>query len=848
MTLQYVMRATLTIGPGGLVYWAVLGSPDYTGEQSGYNPSDLTGIVIDYSFQVPINGEGGITPTGLVGGDLGGTLPNPVVVQIQDKPVSVTAPTTGQALVYNGTSYVPAIPGTTFNVKNYGAVGNNVIDDTAAITSCLAAAAVNGGTVFFPAATYKVSSITIPNNLTIYGEGQAQSVINFYNNNYSINTGAGVSLGSHIRMRSLGFQGSAKFAIQLPNSIDVVLEDLYVTGANIPVGGDDYVAGIGLGTVNGSGVSQITIRGCSIINNGQGGSEDASIFGYYYVGTSFNEQVSLINNYIVNGNAPYCVEIYNAQDCLIDGNYINQNNYLGGSDNSGYGLVFYDAATHISTNRIINNKIINCAGNGIYYQSGPYETGTYDPVSPTPQGIIANNIIQNVGTQETDTNLLVSGISCNANFIIISNNQILQGGPQCSGISVQGNGASVTGNSITGIPARPAINVRAVGVGLGLTDFHASARTLVANNNITDCLFTGISATSSTALDMLNISNNVLGWNYTSFIVNTSTYVLTVYATTFANGQTVRVRNVGGTLATGLSPFNVYQIINWNATDPGAATFQLSSDGIHPVAITNAGSGTNELCTSPAAGAGGTAINLDGYITNSVISGNIAEGFQTGGLLVYAASGCMNNIISNNNIRNCSLRASGSYAGIYNIGINTIITGNYAGDGYQGGLFDYGTYSSITGNNFTNGTQSFWDPTSVVVGTKFYPSFPDDYLISPRFIVASGSVLFSNNLVDNGTFQITPGNGSQPVIVETSGQQLTIDTAGGGTTFNDSVSFDGYVTIGQLSTQANLYIVSSTQTTVGTEGGASNIPTAPALYLKVWINGTEYVIPAFPKS
>ena len=52
------------------------------------------------------------------------------------------------------------------SVKNYGAVGDGVTDDTTAINAAVNAAN-NGDIVYFPTATYKVSSIVISKNITI---------------------------------------------------------------------------------------------------------------------------------------------------------------------------------------------------------------------------------------------------------------------------------------------------------------------------------------------------------------------------------------------------------------------------------------------------------------------------------------------------------------------------------------------------------------------------------------------------------------------------------------------------------------------------------------------------------
>lgn len=61
-------------------------------------------------------------------------------------------------------------------VKAYGAIGNDTADDTAAIQSAIDAAPV-GGSVFFPAGTYKVlSALSIPSYLTLTGVGKASRI------------------------------------------------------------------------------------------------------------------------------------------------------------------------------------------------------------------------------------------------------------------------------------------------------------------------------------------------------------------------------------------------------------------------------------------------------------------------------------------------------------------------------------------------------------------------------------------------------------------------------------------------------------------------------------------------
>jgi parallel beta-helix repeat protein len=70
-----------------------------------------------------------------------------------------------------------------FNVLDYGAVGDGVADDLAAIKAAIAAAS-KGGVVYFPAGTYLVTDKLLidKSNITIQGAGRSASIIKTLNN------------------------------------------------------------------------------------------------------------------------------------------------------------------------------------------------------------------------------------------------------------------------------------------------------------------------------------------------------------------------------------------------------------------------------------------------------------------------------------------------------------------------------------------------------------------------------------------------------------------------------------------------------------------------------------------
>lgn len=105
--------------------------------------------------------------------------------------VTLLSPIDAQALIYenatsqwkNKTVTFPPTSGFATNVFNvkaspYNATGDNTTDDTAAIQAAINATPSNGGVVYFPSGTYKISAaLTLKTGVTIIGDGMQASII-----------------------------------------------------------------------------------------------------------------------------------------------------------------------------------------------------------------------------------------------------------------------------------------------------------------------------------------------------------------------------------------------------------------------------------------------------------------------------------------------------------------------------------------------------------------------------------------------------------------------------------------------------------------------------------------------
>lgn len=113
------------------------------------------------------------------------------------------------------------------NIMDFGATGDGVTDDRAAIVSAIASFSNQPGVVFIPAGTYKVSSsISIPSAIVLRGEGAASTYIKFDMGGSAIN---GFSIAGSINGTEIPvLSGYTKNSTQLV--IDVSNENFFAEG------------------------------------------------------------------------------------------------------------------------------------------------------------------------------------------------------------------------------------------------------------------------------------------------------------------------------------------------------------------------------------------------------------------------------------------------------------------------------------------------------------------------------------------------------------------------------------------------------------------------------------------
>ena len=301
------------------------------------------------------------------------------------------------------------------SVKDFGAVGNGVADDTAAIASAIAAA--NGKSLYFPSGTYKITAPQAFTNIdnTVFFGDKFSSIISVatiidawsFDNTCSNLTFDGLTFAG----KSVGTEVKYALDIKAPRSL---VQNCYFYDFNQGVKINDENAvdckvlnnqftNIKGGTSgNGYGVynigSRTLISGNSFVSVGR---HDIYLSGSSPQGSQFctvTDNTSLSNG--VEAIALYNTAAYQpVSGCVISGNVIRSCSGIGiGLDVN-------------ATNNIVSNNSIFFAGSYGIRLEGGVPAGSYPNAN-----IISNNLIANPATTHIDvvnaSNNILVGNSC----------------------------------------------------------------------------------------------------------------------------------------------------------------------------------------------------------------------------------------------------------------------------------------------------------------------------------------------------------------------------------------------------------------------------------------------------
>jgi hypothetical protein len=201
------------------------------------------------------------------------------------------------------------------SVKDFGAVGDEVADDTAAIQAAINSINLtNGGSIYFPAGRYKVTSqlnITT-SNLTLHGDGQRSSSIRIYHDTgYGILVQASVSPGTNPLFNFSMFdmtvrarvETTANAGIYLNNVLSCIFDNVSVEdhfgGLLIGGGNEHYYSNFAISSARSIYWPAVKV-GSFFLKINQSSTGDLP-YNIYFVNFNFqrNDTVSLVNNGVV---------------------------------------------------------------------------------------------------------------------------------------------------------------------------------------------------------------------------------------------------------------------------------------------------------------------------------------------------------------------------------------------------------------------------------------------------------------------------------------------------------------------------------------------------------------------
>jgi parallel beta-helix repeat protein len=403
----------------------------------------------------------------------------------------------------------------TVNVKDFGAVGDGVADDTVSIQ-----AALNSGSkkIYIPSGTYRVTaSLFVPSNVEIQGDGRftiLQLAANFnvlYRGVLSING------TSNVKICDLSIDGQrGTYSSGINNAIDVN----WTTNSGGAAGNSVTVERVYINNMGGAGIqclasaatpsSNVTISFCEVSNTGAHG----------IIAQDYISDVYFCNNRIKN----YALSVSdrvgitaarNGVRVLCSNNLVECSSSAVGSSCHGISM---DNTKDVT---VVGNVVVNAVGYGI--EIGYVENGAFSNNS------ISGGIRSGIAFAGSSSTLTSKNISVTGNSVRNQPSGIYFG--KESGLFFAEN-ISISNNVI-------------VGCSLNGIDMNAVDRLSIAGNSVSGCTLSGIYV-----LDCKNwivsansvVANNVAGIKDVVSITRTgSTATATVTGHGYNNGDIVTI-------------------------------------------------------------------------------------------------------------------------------------------------------------------------------------------------------------------------------------------------------------------------------------------------------------------
>jgi hypothetical protein len=310
----------------------------------------------------------------------------------------------------------PSYGETMINVKDFGAAGDGVKDDTLSVQNAINFASQGEATLFFPPGTYSVNQLFVPSNSNIIGE---EAILKANADSYSLM----VVKGNHISITGLKLEGSSRAYVGisvLANLNDVTISKTIIQNISQSLN-NPYPNHIPAGIRIYEGTKKIVVDGVTIKN----------VFSKYKWVTGappIARGILITPNNDVNSPSEVVVE-----NSTIDG--------VGPKDD-GDGICVQLFKTKVNV-QILNNTFLHNAKRAIKIQS--------------PGAVIRNNKIYNSYNRNNFYQYspdpkwydMWSAISIYANDVVVENNQINGIGNYGAAVDIAGgNNVWVKGNTI----------------------------------------------------------------------------------------------------------------------------------------------------------------------------------------------------------------------------------------------------------------------------------------------------------------------------------------------------------------------------------------------------------------